>query len=134
MQTIAYLPHFISTVVVCGLVTNFLRSNGGLINDLIILLGGERVAFMNKPEYFRGIYVVSEIWQHLGWDAIIYIAALTAIDPQLYEAARVEGANRFQQTIYVTLPCIASTVIIMLIMRIGNLINLGQEKILLLYN
>lgn len=81
---------------------------------------------MNKPEYFRWIYVVSEIWQHLGWDAIIYIAALTAIDPQLYEAARVEGANRFQQTIYVTLPCIASTVIIMLIMRIGNLINLGQ--------
>ena len=134
VQTIAYLPHFISTVVVCGLVTNFLRSNGGLINDLIVMLGGERVAFMNKPEYFRGIYVISEIWQHLGWDAIIYIAALTAIDPQLYEAARVEGANRFQQTIYVTLPCIASTVIIMLLMRIGNMMNLGHEKILLLYN
>lgn len=134
VQTVSYLPHFISTVVVCGLVSNFLRTNGGLINDLIVMLGGNRVSFMNKPEYFRGIYVISEIWQHMGWDAIIYIAALTAIDPQLYEAARVEGANRFQQAVHVTLPCIAPTVTIMLIMRVGNLMNLGYEKILLLYS
>ena len=134
VQTVSYLPHFISTVVVCGLVVNFLRTNGGLINDFIAMAGGERVSFLNKPEYFRAIYVLSEIWQHLGWDAIIYIAALTAIDPQLYEAARVEGANRLQQAIHVTIPCIAPTVTIMLIMRVGNLMNLGYEKILLLYS
>ena len=134
VQTVAYLPHFISTVVVCGLVTNFLRTNGGVINDLIEVFGGTRISFMNKAEYFRGIYVISEIWQHMGWDAIIYIAALTAIDPQLFEAARIEGANRFQQILHVTLPCIAPTITIMLIMRVGNLMNLGYEKILLLYS
>lgn len=134
VQTVSYLPHFISTVVVCGLVSNFLRTNGGIINDIIAMFGGERIAFMTKPEYFRSIYVVSEIWQHLGWDAIIYIAALTAIDPQLYEAARVEGANRLKQCIHVTLPSIAPTITIMLILRVGNLINLGYEKILLLYS
>lgn len=134
VQTVSYLPHFISTVVVCGLVTNFLRTNGGIINDLIAMLGGERISFMTRAEYFRGIYVVSEIWQHLGWDAIIYIAALTAIDPQLYEAARIEGANRLQQAVHVTLPCIAPTITIMLILRVGNLMNLGYEKILLLYS
>lgn len=134
VQTVSYLPHFISTVVVCGLITNFLRTNGGVINDLIALCGGERISFMNKAEYFRGVYVLSEIWQHMGWDAIIYIAALTAIDPQLYEAARIEGANRFQQTTHVTLPCIAPTITIMMILRVGNLMNLGYEKILLLYS
>ena len=134
VQTVSYLPHFISTVVVCGLIVNFLRTNGGLVNDVIAHLGGERIPFMNQPESFRSIYVISEIWQHLGWDAIIYIAALTAIDPQLYEAARVEGANRLQQAIHVTLPCIAPTVTIMLILRVGNLMNLGYEKILLLYS
>lgn len=134
VQTVSYLPHFISTVVVCGLITNFLRTNGGIINDLIALCGGERISFLNKAEYFRGIYVISEIWQHMGWDAIIYIAALTAIDPQLYEAARIEGANRFQQMLHVTLPCIAPTITIMMILRVGNLMNLGYEKILLLYS
>ncbi len=134
VQTVSYLPHFISTVVVCGLITNFLRTNGGIINDLIAMCGGERISFLNKAEYFRGIYVISEIWQHMGWDAIIYIAALTAIDPQLYEAARIEGANRFQQMLHVTLPCIAPTITIMMILRVGNLMNLGYEKILLLYS
>lgn len=134
VQTVSYLPHFISTVVVCGLVTNFLRTNGGIINDLIALFGFERISFMTKPEYFRGIYVISEIWQHMGWDAIIYIAALTAIDQQLYEAARIEGANRFQQTLHVTLPGIAPTITIMLIMRVGNMMNLGYEKVLLMYS
>lgn len=134
VQTVSYLPHFISTVVVCGLIINFLRTNGGLVNDLITALGGNRISFMNEPQYFRTIYVLSEIWQHLGWEAIIYIAALTAIDPQLYEAAHVEGANRFQQTLNVTLPCIAPTITTMLILRVGNLMNLGYEKILLLYS
>ena len=134
VQTVSYLPHFISTVVVCGLVTNFLRTNGGIINDLLAALGGDRISFMTRPEYFRGIYVISEIWQHMGWDAILYIAALTALDPQLYEAARIEGANRFQQTIHVTLPGIAPTITIMLIMRVGNMMNLGYEKILLMYS
>lgn len=133
VQTVSYLPHFISTIVVCGLITNFLRTNGGVVNDLISLFGGTPVSFMTQPEYFRGIYVVSEIWQHLGWDAIIYIAALTAIDPELYEAAQVEGANRLHQALYITLPGIAPTITIMLILRVGNLVNLGYEKILLLY-
>lgn len=134
VQTVSYLPHFISTIVVCGLITNFLRTNGGVVNDLISLFGGTPISFMTQPEYFRGIYVVSEIWQHLGWDAIIYIAALTAIDPELYEAAQVEGANRLHQALYITLPGIAPTITIMLILRVGNLVNLGYEKILLLYS
>ena len=134
VQTISYLPHFISTVVVCGLIMNFLRTNGGIINDVIALLGGERISFMTHAEYFRTVYVVSEIWQHMGWDAIIYIAALTSIDSQLYEAASIEGANRFQKMLHVTLPGIAPTVTIMLIMRVGNLMHLGYEKILLLYS
>ncbi len=133
-QTVSYLPHFISTVVVCGMITNFLRTNGGLVNDLIALFGGERISFLTKPEYFRGIYVISEIWQHLGWDAIIYIAALTSISPELYEVASIEGANRLQKAIYVTFPCIASTITIMLILRIGHLVSLGYEKIILLYS
>lgn len=134
VQTVSYLPHFISTVVVCGLVTNFTRTNGGIINDLIDLLGGERISFLNHAEYFRPIYVISEIWQHMGWNAIIYIAALLSIESQLYEAASIEGANRFQKMIYITLPGIASTITIMLIMRIGHLISLGYEKVLLLYS
>ncbi len=134
VQTTSYLPHFISTVVVCGLVTNFTRTNGGIVNDVIAMLGGERIAFMTKAEYFRTIYVISEIWQHLGWDAIIYIAALTGVELQLYEAARIEGANRFQQIIHVSLPAIAPTITIMLIMRVGNMMNLGYEKILLMYS
>ena len=134
VQTVSYLPHFISTVVVCGLITNFTRTNGGIINDLIALLGGTRISFLNHAEYFRPIYVISEIWQHMGWGAIIYIAALLGIDPQLYEAASIEGANRFQRMIHVTLPGIASTITIMLIMRIGHLMSLGYEKVLLLYS
>lgn len=134
VQTVSYLPHFISTVVVCGLVTNFTRTNGGIINDLIAMLGGERISFLNRAEYFRPIYVISEIWQHMGWDAIIYIAALLSIEPQLYEATSIEGANRFQKMLYVTLPGIAPTITIMLIMRIGHLMSLGYEKVLLLYS
>ena len=134
VQTVSYLPHFISTVVVCGLISNFLRTNGGIVNDMLAMFGAQRIAFLTKPQYFRGIYVISEIWQHLGWDAIIYIAALTAVDTQLYEAARIEGANRFEIIIHVTLPSIAPTIMIMLIMRIGNLMNLGYEKILMLYS
>ena len=134
VQTVSYLPHFISTVVVCGLVTNFTRTNGGIINDLIAMLGGERISFLNRAEYFRPIYVISEIWQHMGWDAIIYIAALLSIEPQLYEAASIEGANRFQKMLYVTLPGIAPTITIMLIMRIGHLMSLGYEKALLMQN
>ena len=134
VQTVSYLPHFISTVVVCGLVTNFTRTNGGIINDLIAMLGGERISFLNRAEYFRPIYVISEVWQHMGWDAIIYIAALLSIEPQLYEAASIEGANRFQKMLYVTLPGIAPTITIMLIMRIGHLMSLGYEKVLLLYS
>ena len=133
-QTISYLPHFISTVVVCGLLTNFLRTNDGIINQLLSAFGFARIPFLNKAEYFRTIYVASGIWQHLGWDAIIYIAALTGINEELYEAARIEGANRFQRALHVTLPGIAPTITIMLVMRVGNLMNLGYEKILLLYS
>ncbi len=134
VQTVSYLPHFISTVVVCGLLTNFLRTNDGIINQLLAMFGFARVSFLSKAEYFRTIYVASGIWQHLGWDAIIYIAALTGINEELYEAATIEGANRFQRALHVTLPGIAPTITIMLVMRVGNLMNLGYEKIMLLYS
>jgi putative aldouronate transport system permease protein len=132
VQSISYLPHFISIVVVCGMIKNFL-SNGGIINSMIARLGGHTIQFLTNAKYFRTIYVSSGIWQGAGWGSIIYIAALTTIDPQLYEAATIDGANRFQKIIHITIPGIISTIIIMLILRIGNMINVGFEKVLLLY-
>ncbi len=133
VQTVSYLPHFISIIVVCGMIVDFTSSNG-LLNDLIAALGGRRSTMLQRPELFRLLYVASGIWQELGWESIILIAALTTADPQLYEAARIDGAGRWRQAWHISIPCILPTVVILLILRIGNLMNLGFEKIILLYN
>mgnify|MGYP002529507332 CR=1 FL=1 len=133
IQTITYMPHFISLVVLCGLVTNF-TSADGIINDLIAFFGGQRVTMLNEPKYFVPIYVLSTLWQDLGWNSIIYLAALAGVDQQLYEAAYLDGAGRFRQTIYVTIPSIMPTIVIMLILAIGKALTIGYEKIILLYS
>jgi putative aldouronate transport system permease protein len=134
VQTISYLPHFLSTVVVAGMILDVLSPSGGLINQLVQLFTGKTVQFMQESKYFVPIYVISNIWQELGWGAIIYLAALTGVNPELYEAAEIDGANRFQQTLHITIPSILPTVIILLILNIGNLLNVGFEKIMLIYN
>lgn len=132
-QTITYLPYFVSIVVICGLVRTFVDENG-LITGIVAAFGGERVNMLSKSEYFVPIYVISDIWQTVGWNSIIYIAALAGIDQELYEAARIDGAGRLRQTWTITLPSILPTIVILLILRIGSLLNVGYEKIMLLYN
>ena len=133
VQTVSYLPHFISTMVICGMIIDFTRSDG-LINDVLAIFGGTRETMLLNPARFRSIYIISDIWQGVGWGSIIYLSALTGIDQQLYEAAVIDGAGRFQQMLHVTLPGIAPTVVIMLILRIGQMMSVGYEKIILLYN
>jgi putative aldouronate transport system permease protein len=133
VQTVTYIPHFLSTVVVAGILVNFLSTNG-LINQLIMLLGGEAKTFMSMPGWFRTIFVGSEIWQGLGWNSIIFIAALTSIDPQLYEAATIDGANRWKKMLHVTLPGISTVISIIFLLTIGKILSVGFEKILLLYS
>lgn len=133
IQTITYMPHFISLVVICGMVLDF-TSEGGIINTLIELLGGSRVNLMLYSGNFRPVYIISDIWQQVGWNSIIYIAAIAGIDQEQYEAAKLDGANRFQQIMHITLPGIAPTIIILLILKIGSMMNVGFEKIILLYN
>ncbi|MUG43509.1 ABC transporter permease [Paenibacillus woosongensis] len=133
VQTITYMPYFISLVVICGIITDFTNADG-LINRLFVWLGYDGQAMLQKPELFRPVYILSEIWQRIGWESIIYIAALMGIDQEQYEAARMDGANRFKQMLYITLPGILPTIAIMLILRMGNLLNVGFEKIILLYN
>jgi putative aldouronate transport system permease protein len=133
VQSVSYLPHFISTVVVCGMVVNFL-STDGLINQLLGWLGHKPIQFLMMPGWFRTIYISSDIWQGVGWGSIIYLAALTAVDAELYDAANIDGADRWKQLLHVTLPSIAPTVSIMLILNLGKLMSVGFEKIILLYN
>lgn len=133
VQTITYMPYFISLVVVTGLVLTFVSSDG-LINSLIGLFGVKKISFMTNPDYFYPIYTISGIWQHLGWDSIIYIAALAGIDQALYEAAQIDGAGKWKQMLHVTLPGIAPTIVILLVLKIGNLMGVGYEKVMLLYN
>ncbi|OBZ10224.1 MULTISPECIES: sugar ABC transporter permease [Bacillales] len=132
-QTITYMPYFISLVVICGIITDFTNADG-VINRLLMLFGYDGQAMLQKPELFRPIYILSEIWQRIGWESIIYIAALMSIDVEQYEAARMDGASRIKQMFYITLPGIMPTIAIMLILRMGNLLNVGFEKIILLYN
>jgi putative aldouronate transport system permease protein len=132
VQTSSYLPHFISLVVVCGMVITFLATDGP-INKIIQYFGGEPIQWMQRPEYFRPIYIISGIWQDAGWASVIYLAALTAINPELYEAAVIDGANRFQRLLYVTLPGIAPTVMIMFLLRVGQLLTIDFQRVLLLY-
>ncbi len=134
VQTISYLPHFISLVVVCGLIKTFLGGNG-IINQLLFsFFGIEKTNLLNNASAFVPIYVLSGIWQEIGWGSIIYLAALSGIDPSYYEAAVIDGASRWQKMWNITIPCILPTIIIMLILKIGGLMNLGHEKIILLYN
>jgi putative aldouronate transport system permease protein len=133
IQTISYLPHFISMVVIAGLIRDFTDSDG-LITMLVVALGGEQRNLLSDPSLFRTIYVGSEIWQGVGFGSIIYLAALSSVDPELYEAAIIDGAGRLRQTWHITLPGIAPTIIIMLILRMGSLFSVGFEKIILLYN
>lgn len=133
VQSITYLPHFISIVVVVGLLLDFLSSDG-LVNQWIEMLGGETIPFLQSPSWFRTLYVSSGIWQSIGWSSIIYLAAISGIDPTLYEAAKVDGAGRFRQMYHITLAGIMPTIVILLILRMGALLAVSDEKILLMYN
>jgi putative aldouronate transport system permease protein len=133
VQTISYLPHFLSIVVVAGIIIQILSSDG-VVNQGLKAFGHEPVAFLQDPSWFRTIYLSSEVWQTVGWGTILYLAALTTIDQDLYEAAEIDGANRWRQTWHVTLPGIRPTMITLLILNIGTFMAVGFEKILLLYN
>lgn len=134
VQTVSYLPHFISTVVIAGMVTMFLSPTSGLINELLGFFSIGPINFLQEAGWFRTIYVVSDIWEGIGWGSIIYLAALTTIDPSLYEAAGMDGANRWKQTLHVTLPGIAPAIAILLILNVGRVLEIGFEKVFLLYN
>ena len=133
VQTISYMPYFISMVIICGLIKTFCQSDG-IITDLVVALGGERVNLLASKNWFYPIYIISNIWQNIGWDSIIYLAALAGIDQEQYEAARVDGAGRIRQIISVTLPGLMPTITILFILKMGNILNVGFEKILLLYS
>lgn len=132
VQTITYMPHFIALVVVCGLVKNFCQSTG-VINDIIVFFGGERTNLLAQQQLFYPIYVISGLWQEVGWSSIIYLAALASIDQEQYEAARIDGAGRIQQMIHITLPGLVPTISMLLVLNLGKVLNVGHEKILLLY-
>ena len=134
LQTLVYLPHFISWVVMGGIIISFLSPTWGVINYMIKALGGDPVFFMGRPEYFRKIIVISDIWKGAGWGTIIYLAAITGINPELYEAAIVDGANKFHRLWYITLPCIRTTIVLCLILRLGTIMNNGFEQIFILQN
>ena len=130
---VSFLPHFISIVVVVSMLKMFC-SKDGIINDLIAFLGGQRTSFLIESQYFRFLYVASEIWQNMGWSAIIYIAALANVDVQLYEAAKIDGAGRVRQILNISLPCILPTVVTMLILNMGQIMNVSFDKVLLMQN
>ena len=133
VQTITYLPHFISIMVVCGMITAFVGRDG-VINDIIAMFGGERSNLLANPAMFRPIYIISGIWQGVGWGSIMYLAALSGIDSQLYEAASVDGAGVLRKIWHVSLPGIIPTIVIMLILKLGTILSVGYEKIILLYS
>lgn len=133
IKTATYLPHFISLVVICGMIKDFTGANG-IVTQLLSIFGREKIAMLSDENLFLPVYVVSEIWQTIGWSSIIYIAALTGINQELYEACYIDGGGRWKQTLHVTLPGIMPTVIIMLILRMGGILGVGHEKIILLYN
>ena len=134
-QSMSYLPHFVSTVVVIGLL-QMITASDGIINSLLVkpFTGGRAILFMSRPEWFRTLYVGSGIWQHVGWSSIIYLAAISGIDPQLYEAAKIDGAGRLQCIFRITLPVIMPTIKVLLILRMGQLFRVGFEKVYLMYS
>jgi len=132
-QTATYLPHFMSTVIIAGIIVNFLAPSSGIVNLLIERLGGEKIYFMVKPEYFRTVFIGMNLWKETGFNSIIYISALAGINQELYEACRIDGAKRWRQTIHVTIPGILPTIMVMLILRVANMLEVGYESIILLY-
>ena len=134
VQTVSYLPHFLSAVIVCGMIRTLTTVDGGLVNAIVAAFGGEAIPFLGQPEWFRTIYTVSEVWQSIGWESIVFIAAMTGIDKELYEAAMVDGAGVMRRMWNITIPGIMPVITIMLILRVGSILNLGYEKVLLLYS
>ena len=132
VQTVSYMPHFISMIVVAGLIIEFTNSSG-VIASIVKAFGGKATSYIALPQYFRSIFIVSDIWQNIGFNSIIYLAALSGINEELYEAAKIDGAGRFRQMLSVTLPGLMPTIIIMLILSVGTIMNLNFEKVLLLY-
>lgn len=133
-QTAAYLPHFVSVVVVVGILKDLLASDGGVLTQLFSLFGVEPKNYFNLPSAFRTLYVGSGIWQEFGWNSIIYVAAISGIDQEMYESAALDGAGRWKKLFYITLPSIAPTIILLLILNMGNMLNIGYEKVILMYN
>ncbi|MBS7299579.1 MAG: ABC transporter permease subunit [Clostridiales bacterium] len=133
IQTVSYMPHFVALVVVCGLLREFCLTTG-LINDIIAFFGGTRINLLSSLDHYRTVYVVSNIWQNIGWNSIIYLSALSSVDASLHEAAAIDGAGRIRRIIHVNLPAILPVIIIQLILRIGNLMTQGYEKTILLYS
>ncbi len=134
VQTITYMPHFVSLVVIVGILFDFTARDGVVNSILVSLFGIEPIAFMREAEWFRTLFIGSDIWQNVGWSSIIFLAAMSNIDPALYEAAKMDGAGRFKQMIHITLPGIMPTIVILLILLIGKFMTVGDEKILLMYN
>ncbi len=132
VQTISYMPYFISIVIMCGLIKAFSQSNG-VLNDIIVFLGGSRTNLLSDKKLFYPIYIIANIWRTIGWDSIIYLAAIAGIDQDQYEAARVDGAGRIRQIFSITIPALMPTIIILFILRMGGILNVGYEMILLLY-
>lgn len=133
VQTFSYLPYFISTVVIAGMVTMFLSPSNGIVNILLEKIGFEKVYFLTKPEWFRRIYTMTNIWVGLGYNSVVYIAALSGVDQQLYEACTLDGGGKFRQVLSVTIPGILPTIVTMFLIQIGNILNVGYELIILLY-
>lgn len=133
-QTVSFFPHFVSTVTICGMVIGFLSPRNGIVNDIVRLLGGSPINFMADPKYFRSVYIASALWQNTGWGMIIYLAALSGVNQELYDAAAVDGVNKWQELYYVTIPSIVPTIIIVLIMNVGKCVGVGFEKVFLLQN
>ncbi len=134
VQTVSYLPHFVSTVVVVGMLVSFFNPSFGLINVIRAKLGLNTIAYMSDPKWFRPLYVGSEVWQHFGWNSIIYISAMAGIPQEMYEAAEIDGAGRFKQAIFVTVPSLMPTIITLLILNCGWLFSMGYEKVILMYS
>lgn len=134
VQSLSLLPYFISAAVMVSIVYSILSPAGGIVNNVIVALGGKSVDFMSKPGWFRPLYVIMDVWQNTGYSAIIYIAAMMNIDPALYEAADVDGASRWRKMFNITLPCMSTTIIVMLIISVGNIFTVNLDRILIMYN
>lgn len=133
VQTASFIPYFIAIVVATGITVNILSPSTGVVNVFLEKLGFERVYFLAKPEFFRGIFTGLNMWKTAGFNAVIYLAALTAVDEQLYEAAKIDGANKFQQLRHITIPAIIPTIVVMLVLKVGSMLNVVFETVLLLY-